>query len=392
MKVLFVTTSYPADELDSRGIHVHRLARSLLTEGIEVRVVAPAIRGRSVPKLDGVVIDRRRYWFRRGRLVAEGLGGIVPNVKRRPWLVAQLPTLAGALARGVRANRDWADVIHAHWLYPGGLVATATAKGTPTIVTTHGGDLNRAGSRGLTAWMIGRVLRRAQRVVAVSEALLRRLLEMGANPNRTSFQPLGVDIANGTDAQLADWVEPAGVLKILFVGSLIPRKAPLVLVDAVARLRDKGTTAAVVFAGTGALAAEIERLAAGHGLAVRLLGNVPPNEVRSWLATTDVMVLPSLSEGRPVAIMEAMASGVPVIATDIAGVRELVTTDTGFLVEPDSPAELSHALLQLAGNSNLRERLGEEGRNRIAVLGLTTQAVAKSHRRLYEDVTAESRQ
>jgi glycosyltransferase involved in cell wall biosynthesis len=90
--------------------------------------------------------------------------------------------------------------------------------------------------------------------------------------------------------------------------------------------------------------------------------------------------------------MEAMASGVPVIATDIAGVRELVTTDTGFLVEPDSPAELSHALLQLAGNSNLRERLGEEGRNRIAVLGLTTQAVAKSHRRLYEDVTAESRQ
>ncbi|MCP3975845.1 MAG: glycosyltransferase family 4 protein [bacterium] len=390
MNVLFATTSYPADSDDPRGIHIHRLARSLAAEGVKVRVVAPGTRQNAVATLDGVTIDRRAYWWRSGQRLAEGLGGIMSNIRNKPWLVPQVPFMFAALYRGLKANAPWADVVHAHWLYPAGLMATYATAQTPLVVTSHGGDLNRIRSRGVVARSVKRVFEHSHTVLGVSEALTSRAVELGCDPSRALFQPLGVDL-EPKQLRRIDWTSPDGALRVAFVGSLIERKAPDVLIEALADLSMLGTTPSCAFVGAGPLKSSIENAASKHGIDSRFLGNVAPDEVACWLAAADLLCLPSWSEGRPLAVMEAMAAGIPVVASDIDGVSELVTVETGILVDPGDSTGFAKALHQLAIEPARRSSLGAAGRARIGQLGLTTRTVARSHIEIYEAAIEESR-
>jgi glycosyltransferase involved in cell wall biosynthesis len=121
--------------------------------------------------------------------------------------------------------------------------------------------------------------------------------------------------------------------------------------------------------GDGAERAFLERRAQELGLgdAVRFTGALPHDRTRALYAETDVFCLPSFAEGVPVVLMEAMAMKIPVVATEIMGVPELVDDGvSGLLVPPARPDELAKALVRLLGEPALRERMGEEGRRRVA--------------------------
>ncbi|HZS34435.1 MAG TPA: glycosyltransferase family 4 protein [Methylomirabilota bacterium] len=152
---------------------------------------------------------------------------------------------------------------------------------------------------------------------------------------------------------------------LLFVGRLVPDKGLPILIDALARLRARRPAARLTIVGDGRERASVERRARATGVAehVALVGYQTPPQVRDWLQTADVFVLPSLAEGVPVSLMEAMASGVPVVATRVGGVGELVEDGvSGFVVPAAAPGALAGRIEALLDDPGLRNRFGRAGR------------------------------
>jgi glycosyltransferase involved in cell wall biosynthesis len=152
------------------------------------------------------------------------------------------------------------------------------------------------------------------------------------------------------------------------VGRLVPTKGPLLLLQAVAQLRSEGIAVALTIIGDGPERADLESFIQQHDLTsiVMLTGALNHDETLKQVAGADLFVLASFAEGIPVSLMEAMALGVPCISTYIAGIPELIDHDhDGILVPAGSVDELTRAILRLARDPALRQRLAEAARAHV---------------------------
>jgi glycosyltransferase involved in cell wall biosynthesis len=249
------------------------------------------------------------------------------------------------LARDIvaTARRFRPDVVYAHFLVPAGFLA-AIATRTPLVVTAHGQDVENAVRNGAVRRATGFVGRRSAAVVAVSEWLRVRLERaVPATRGKTLVIDCGVDLARFTPRPQAEararvgW-EPQGTAFVC-LGSLTERKNVLRLARAFER-RGEGSLA---FVGDGPLRAALE-----GRRGVRLVGPVAHDHVPDWIAAADVVCQPSLVEPFGLAVLEAMAAGVPVLATRVGGPPEFVPADAGVLVEPEDEDALVGALAQAA--------------------------------------------
>jgi glycosyltransferase involved in cell wall biosynthesis len=158
----------------------------------------------------------------------------------------------------------------------------------------------------------------------------------------------------------------AGCLLVTTVAGLNNQKGHVFLIRAIPAVLRKNPNARFLFVGEGHLRAELESLAESLSLAraVTFAGERP--DIAEILAGSDLFVLQSLFEGMPVSVLEAMAAGVAVVATDVGGTRDVVVPEeTGLLVRPQDPAALSDAIIYLLSDAARRERLGRGGRQRV---------------------------
>ncbi len=381
MRVLFVTTSFPSDKDDPRGNHIRVLASQLAAGGNQVTVIAPARRGHPLRgQLDGVTVKRFSYWPGGGNLT-RNVAGIVPALREKPLRLAQLPPLVASMLHATNREAGDTDMIHAHWLYPAGVVAVKAARksGKPVVITAHGGDAELASRhralRRAAVWAI----HNSEKTMAVSDAIAASLVAMGGREDKIIVSPLGVPIPTGA----ADRSHRPP--QLLFVGSLIERKGIDILLDAADGI-EEGLLELVVV-GDGPLQDLVERRAKTNAT-IRPLGAMSPSGVAQLMQAASALVLPSRSEGRPFVIMEAMAAGLPVLATDIPGSRELVRDGaTGLLCELDADS-LRQAMVRLAGDSELRDRLGNAGREMLIVEKLTAAHAADRVSAVYESAYA----
>ena len=180
---------------------------------------------------------------------------------------------------------------------------------------------------------------------------------------------------------------PTDELKILAVGRLSGEKGFALLIDAVARLRGEGIAVSLRLVGDGPLRSALEDSARASGLAdaVTFTGERPPAEVREELRRADVFCLPSFSEGLPVSIMEAMATGVPVVTTWISGIPELAENGVTALTVPPARADaLADALRRLVHEPGLRDDLSRAARRRVEALHSQSENGEKMARLLRE--------
>jgi glycosyltransferase involved in cell wall biosynthesis len=303
----------------------------------------------------------------------------------RPWRDVRALAELYALMRHVRP-----DVVHANSSKAGALGRLAAwLAGVPVrIFTAHGWAFSAA--RGPTA-VSYRAVERALRpltthVICVAESELHAGIRTRACTARRASvirNPAGPEAArNGGNGGRAD-----GAAHVLSVGRLAAPKDFLTLVRAVGRLPEGTVRLSVAGAGPdrGAVAAEVERL--GVGGRVALLGE--RTDVADLLAGADVFALSSRSEAMPMSILEAMASGLPVVATDVGGIPELVVDGkTGYLVPPARPDLLARALDRLAGDPGLRSRMGAAARAR-ARDEFSVEAFGRAHLELYRRLLAE---
>jgi glycosyltransferase involved in cell wall biosynthesis len=172
------------------------------------------------------------------------------------------------------------------------------------------------------------------------------------------------------------------------VGSLIPRKGVDTVIKAIAEMPDS-TGAYLTVVGDGTDRQRLENLARERGVEgrVQFNGETEPDKVMDFYESTDVFVLASHSEGRPNVVMEAMAAAVPVIASEIDGVKELVTAgETGLLFRPGDVNGLVDQLLKVSKDIELRERLALKARQFIVDNRLLWSSTGENYEALYKDV------
>jgi glycosyltransferase involved in cell wall biosynthesis len=251
--------------------------------------------------------------------------------------------------------------------------------GFPVVLRPEG-----AGATGDLAWQswgrfgrtIGHRCRSADAIVSISHAITDELVRAGYDLTRIHALPNGVPIPEMAWRPRIDWRSaPRGV----FVGRLAPEKGLDILVEAWPKVLAEYPSARLILVGEGperpSLEARISRL--GLGGSVGLPGSVPDPAVE--LRAADLFVLPSREEGMSIALLEAMALGIPVVATSIPGNRRLVTDSVqGRLVAPDDPGALASAILQQWSNVELAAEMASAARTRV-IHDYSIAAVAQRH-------------
>ena len=232
------------------------------------------------------------------------------------------------------------------------------------VLSVHGSDVMQP--KPWDAPVLPRLLRAADAITVVSSPAAARVrASPGVNPGVVKVIPNGVRCDFWSAAAPARDVAARAPV-ILSVGRLHPVKGHDVLLRGFARVRDRLPDAALAIVGDGVARPAVARLAAELGVAhaVEFAGTLSPAQVRDRLGAARVFVQPSRSEGLPLALLEAMAAGVPVVATRVGGVPDVVAPGTGLLVPPEQPDALADALLDVLGNDGLASALARGGRQR----------------------------
>jgi glycosyltransferase involved in cell wall biosynthesis len=364
-------------------------------QGIDVTVIAPGTPKSAVrEQLEGVEVQRAKYWIPKWQGLANDLSGIMPNIKERPSLALQIPTLIAALTwRAVRLARSF-DLVHAHWLYPAGIagLVTAKARSIPLVVTSHGGDLNLARTSSVLTLLSRQISRASNKCIGVSHNLCEQFLSFGVPSKDVTFIPYGVDIDNDSALSASDHIPEFKAFRgysgfrILYIGSLNERKSVETLVDACDQLKKGSRNIMCVVIGSGPTKEVLQNKVRENSLkGIVFMDPIAPSCVSSWMSAADVLILPSVSEGRPVVVLEAMAMGLPVIATDIPGTRELVQNlKTGLLFEPGNTKQLVQSVEKLIEDETLRKKMSVQAKSSVMSNGLTTPQISQKHIALYE--------
>ncbi len=289
------------------------------------------------------------------------------------------------------------DILHAHNLFFSSTTAAVLLRRVlkrPLVTTMHLGSLRHLGgpSRLLASSYertLGRaIVRGSDRLIAVSNDVAQHAVHLGARPEAVRIIANGVDVRQFRPSTSRE----NGPFRVACVGRLIFNKGPQYLVEAAPEVLRAHPETEFVFVGDGPLRPRLEERARRLGISHRVtfLGTRP--DVAAILQRCDLLARPSLLEGMPLTVLEAMACGLPVVATPISGTAELVRDgETGLLVRPADPASLARAILRLMDDEPLREACGKKAR-RLVARGHSWDAVAAKTLAVYSELLPQATQ
>jgi len=259
-----------------------------------------------------------------------------------------------------------ADLIHIHAVDFVGVLFVLLAKllRKNTSITIHRGDILPTRNK-LYAFIRLVALRLANSVIAVSEASRRLAISVGASPKKTSVIHNSVDTSLFKPRNKEKIRNELGLNShnkiILFVGNLITRKGVKFLIKAMQFIVEKKPNTMLLIIGDGPERTHLEFLASKLGLKrnVIFLGRLPTHLLSLYYNASDIFVLPSLHEGHAMVLLEAMVSGLPVVATNVGGnVETVIDGVNGFLIEPSDISTLKNSILKILDNEFLAECFG----------------------------------
>jgi len=374
-----VTTSYPRFPGDSVGTFMEPIAKAIAARGHAVHLVAPwhplVTRG---AEEDGVRFHFYRYAPIRSLNVFGYAAAMRADVSMRGAAFVAAPlALAAGWREARRIARTYrATVMHGHWVVPGGVTAAAAAPHLPLVVSLHGSDVylaeTFAPARAAARW----AFRRAGMVTACSADLAARAVTLGADAARLVTVPYGVNVdrfrpdARVRAAERAELGVGDSDPLVVAAGRLVRKKGFEYAVDAVASL----PRVVLAIAGEGTLEGELRERARAQGVAgrVKFLGNQTQDRVAGLFASADAILVPSVKDdsgnvdGLPNTVLEALASGVPLVTTRAGGIGSVVEDGrTALVVGERDAAAIAAAVARLLENPALAGRIGGAGRTLV---------------------------
>jgi teichuronic acid biosynthesis glycosyltransferase TuaC len=364
MRILVITNLFPNRAEPGRATY-NRQQMSMLSELCPLKVVAPIpwfplksvfernSAGPQVPKKEviaGIETFHPRYFT-------------IPKIGRSLYGLLFFLSILAPILRIYNTFKF--DIIFATWAYPDSFAAVLISKllNKPILTKIHGTDINEYTRYWLRRKMISFALNNSEGVISVSKALRDSIIEIGVKPEKIKI------IYNGVDGEI---FRPLGKIHtrkalgididkkvILFVGNLKFAKGLTYLIRAFASIAtDPSRNVILIIIGQGRLRRELESRVREYGIqnCVYILGSKMHREIPKWMSACDLLCLPSLNEGVPNVILEALACGVPVVASNVGGIPEILTsTDYGSLVKPQDCKALQKALLECLEKSWNRE-------------------------------------
>jgi glycosyltransferase involved in cell wall biosynthesis len=379
MRVVFAAHAFPRHQGDVTGAFLLRLAEALEREGVEVEAVAPGAPG--LPARDrfgGVAVRRYRYAPRRAETIAY-TGGMHTRVASPSGGLA----LAGLLSAGTLALRRaaaGADLVHAHWWFPGGVQALA-AERRPLVTTMHGTDVRLARSRPAARAACARVLRASAAITTVSSWLRDEVAAFAPEAaSRIQVAPMPVD-----EALFSPGDEPRD--ELLFVGRLDHQKGADLAVRALAGLEGAAASLPLRLVGSGPLEPDLHRLAAELGVADRLRWEGPLSQLE--LATryrrAAALLVPGSHEGLGLVAVEAQLSGAPVVAAASGGLLDVVRAgETGWTFPSGDSGGLATAIQQVTDHPSQTATMTRAARQ-AATTRFSPSAAARTYATIYAE-------
>lgn len=379
MKVLFLTHSFPRFIGDAPGSFLLRLAVGLGESGTEVRVIAPSAADVSDrEQLEGIHVERFRYAPRRLQTLAY-TGNMARDVASSlSGKLALGGLIAAELARASSvARRFKPDVVHAHWWFPSGLVASVMPDGgRPLVTTLHGTDVRLAKKFRVSRPAFRRVLRASARVTTVSGWLASEVRALTGD-----IDPIVAPMPVATER-----FHPAGSResnRLLFAGRLNAQKGVDHLLRAFASMKE---LAMLDIVGDGPGSADFRLLASQLGVSdrVRWLGPLNQKDLVRHYQSATVLVVPSRDEGLGLVAAEALLCETPVVAFRSGGLTDVVEHErTGILVTPGVTADLAAALDFVLQNPEKATAMAVVGRKRV-LSAFSPESAAQRYSSIYQ--------
>ncbi|MBX7233449.1 MAG: glycosyltransferase [Caldilineales bacterium] len=383
MRLGVLTHNYPRFDGDFSGYFIQQLCEELARQGDEVHVIAPFDAAYQPQALAGA--NPRLHLYRYAwSASAHKLGymrTMEADVRMRLNTYALSPLL---FARGIQTTfqvvrRQRLEVLHAHWALPNGFIAAVVSRrlGLPLVVSIPGSDALVAGQNPLFRRMVRFAFEQASLITANAEVLREVAVEeLGANPAKFELIIYGVDPnrlrpdPSGVAALRQRLGIPTGAVVFLAVGRMVYKKGFDILLQALAGLGEAGRDCHTILVGEGDLWQEWQELAQTLGLAnLHWVGNIPTDQMPAYYNACDALVMPNVRKpatGLGVTVLDAMACGKAIIASDTAGNTLVVEPGVNGLITPEGDAQaLAAAMLELARDPARTQRMGQASRQLI---------------------------
>lgn len=363
MNILVLTTLYPNNVQHRHGIFIENRVKELVNRypDAKVKVVAPVPYFPSwlpvtsyqqysqVVKKEmrsGIEILHPRYW-------------VIPKIGMNitPYFLYQTSLTA---IKDIQQAGFAVDVIDSHYFYPDGVVASWIGKklNIPVMVTARGSDINVIPHNNTARKRIVKAMNNVQVNAAVSKALVNEMVKLAPSANVPVVLRNGVDLKVFTPEAVKP-ILPCDIEEdeklIISVGNLVELKGHHLVIEAltlVAKIK-------LIIIGDGPMRPELERQVIDLNLQERVFftGNIQQYELPGYYAAADALVLASSREGMPNVLLESLACGTPVVATDVGGCREVVDQCVGRILYKRSFEEIAQALVTIFENNFLPEEV-----------------------------------
>ena len=373
-KVLVIGSVYPRFHEDAEVPWLRTSIAHLKKAGLDIQVLAPSYKGLKSHEIDGVKVNRFRYAPASWEFLTHEEGA-PSKMANKPWLqLLAIPYIISGFFKCIKICRKFKpDIIHAHWPFPHAYIALGAAKlfRIPLVLNFHGAELLLIRKKKWVKPLLKFAIGQAQAVFANSSFTASKIKAL-RNVD-VEWSPYGTTLETGTGNAEPHAIN--GKFKILFVGRHIERKGICYLIEAAKYLpRDQFEIRIV---GVGDLTEDLKKLAsesvAPNSAEIIFTGKLSPEALANEYRTANVFTLPAIvdskgdTEGLGVVLIEAMELGLPIVASNVGGIPDVVIDGvSGILVPEKDPEALANAYKRLASNPELISQLLAGAQKRIA--------------------------